>query len=70
MSTPDTMNQETNYERTDNQEMITLNNIDIALSQNFDMNKIKTFNTKSVDLIFEEKIEEALEILKKLEVFF
>ena len=50
--------------------MITLNNIDIALSSSFDMNKIKVFNTRSVDLIFEEKIEEALEILKKLEVFF
>ena len=62
--------QENNFEKGDNQEMITLNKIDIALSTSFDMNKIKAFNTRSVDLIFEEKIEEALEILKKLEVFF
>ena len=62
--------QELHFEKGENQEMISLNNIDIALSSSFDMNKIKAFNTKSVDLIFEEKIEEALEILQKLEVFF
>ena len=45
-------------------------NIDKALSSEFDIEKIKQFNTKSVDLIFEEKIEESLEILKKLEIFF
>ena len=45
-------------------------NIDMVLSSGCDMEKIKQFNTKSVDLIFEEKIEEALEILKKLEIFF
>ena len=45
-------------------------NIDMALSSGFDIEKIKQFNTKSVDLIFEEKIEESLEILKKLEIFF
>ena len=70
MSIPGSFNQESNFDRSDNQELITLNNIDIVLSQSFDMNKIKSFNTRSVDLIFEEKIEEALEILKKLEVFF
>ena len=64
------INQEFNIDRRDNQEITTLNNIDLALSSGFDMNKIKAFNTKSVDLIFEEKIEESLEILKKLEVFF
>ena len=42
--------------------MITLNNIDLALSSGFDINKIKAFNTKSVDLIFEEKIDESLKI--------
>ena len=47
-----------------------LMNIDMALSSEFDIEKIKQFNTKSVDLIFEEKIEESLEILKKLEIFF
>ena len=62
--------QETNNDRGDNQDIITLNNIDFALSSGFDLNKIKAFNTKSVDLIFEEKVEESLEILKKLEVFF
>ena len=45
-------------------------NIDMALSSGFDIEQIKQFNTKSVDLIFEEKIEESLEILKKLEIFF
>jgi hypothetical protein len=44
-------------------------NLDMALSSEFDIEKIKQFNTKSVDLIFEEKIEESLEILKKLEIF-
>ena len=70
MSSQGMTNQELNNDRGDNQDMATLNNIDLALSSGFDMNKIKAFNTKSVDLIFEEKIEEALEILKKLEVFF
>ena len=70
MSIPGSLNQESNFDPSDNQEMITLNNIDLVLSQSFDMNKIKPFNTHSVDLIFEEKIEEALEILKKMEAFF
>ena len=70
MSSQGMTNQELNNDRGDNQDMATLNNIDLALSSGFDMNKIKAFNTKSVDLIFEEKIEESLEILKKLEVFF
>ena len=64
------INQESNNDRGDNQETITLNNIDLVLSSSFDMDKIKAFNTRSVDLIFEEKIEESLEILKKLEMFF
>ena len=45
-------------------------NIDMVLSAGFDIEKIKQFNTKSVDLIFEEKIEDSIEILKKLEIFF
>ena len=45
-------------------------NIDMVLSSGFDIKKIKQFNTKSVDLIFEEKIEDSIEILKKLEIFF
>ena len=57
MTTPSLTNQETNNERVENQEMITLNNIDLALSSGFDINKIKAFNTKSVDLISEEKID-------------
>ena len=44
-------------------------NIDMVLSSGFDIEKIKQFNTKSVDLIFEEKIEDSIEILKKLEIF-
>ena len=36
---------------------------------NFDFDKIKEFNSKSVDLIFDDKIEGALDILKKIEVF-
>ena len=61
--------QETNNNQTEN-EMTTLNNIDKVLSSDFNINKIKDFNAKSVDLIFEEKIEESLEILKKIEAFF
>ena len=70
MTSQPLINQETNNERAENQDMINLNNIDLELSSGFDLNKIKSFNTKSVDLIFEEKIEESLEILKKLEAFF
>ena len=69
MPSPGPMNQEANFDLSDNQEMMTLNSIDLVLSQSFDKNKIKSFNTGSVDLILEEKTEEALEILKKLEVF-
>ena len=54
-------------ENLDNNSLI---NIDMVLSSGFDLEKIKQFNMKSVDLIFEEKIEESLEILKKLEIFF
>ena len=57
-------------ESQENLESNSLINIDMVLSSGFDMEKIKQFNTKSVDLIFEEKIEESLEILKKLEIFF
>ena len=42
--------------------MITLKNIDFSSSSGFDINKIKAFNTKSVDLIFGEKIDESLKI--------
>ena len=62
-----------NIEITESKENIVPNsiiNIDMVLSSGFDIEKIKQFNTKSVDLIFEEKIEESLEILKKLEIFF
>ena len=44
-----------------------LNNID--LTSNLDFKKIKDYNNKSVDYIFDEKIDIALEILKKIEVF-
>ena len=57
-------------ESQENFESNSLINIDMVLSSGFDMEKIKQFNTKSVDLIFEEKIEESLEIWKKLEIFF
>jgi len=79
---PSQLNQDlnnNNYINDNNNEMIesqeniesnSLINIDMVLSSGFDMEKIKQFNTKSVDLIFEEKIEESLEILKKLEIFF
>ena len=43
------------------------NNIDI--SSNLDFNKIKEYNNKSVDYIFDEKIDISLEILKKIEIF-
>ena len=57
-------------ESQENMESNSIVNIDMILSSGFDLEKIKQFNTKSVDLIFEEKIEESLEILKKLEIFF
>ena len=44
-----------------------INNID--LTSNLDFKKIKDYNNKSVDYIFDEKIDIALEILKKIEVF-
>ena len=44
-----------------------LNNLDLNL--NLNSNKIKEYNNKSVELIFDEKTEEALEILKKIEMF-
>ena len=69
-SIPISTSEEMNKEGTDNQDMISINNIDLILSSGFDINKIKAINTKSVDLIFEEKIEDSLEILKKLEIFF
>jgi len=46
------------------------NNLEININDNLDVNKIKELNSKSVDLILEEKIEKALEILKKMELFF
>lgn len=33
----------------------------------FDINKIKEQNNKSVELIFDEKVDNGLEILKKIE---
>ena len=46
------------------------NNLEININDNIDINKIKELNSKSVDLILEEKTEKALEILKKMELFF
>ena len=66
-------NSNNNNEITESQENMDSNslvNIDMVLSSGFDIEKIKQFNGKSVDLIFEEKIEESLEILKKIELFF
>ena len=66
-------NMNNNNEIIESQENMDANsivNMDMILSSGFDLEKIKQFNTKSVDLIFEEKIEESLEILKKLEIFF
>ena len=45
------------------------NNIDLNITDNLDINKIKELNSNSVNFILEEKIEIALEILKKLELF-
>ena len=67
------INNNNNIEITESKEIIVPNsiiNIDMVLSSGFDIEKIKQFNTKSVDLIFEEKIEDSIEILKKLEIFF
>ena len=52
-----------------NQTSSTINNIDINMPNNIDVNKIREFNSKSVDLIFEDKMDDALDILKKLENF-
>ena len=44
------------------------NNIGIEFFLNLDLNKLKELNNKSAELIFEEKAEEGLIILKKLEI--
>ena len=73
MSTPTNLNSKPLLTDPSNQNNIPLdiNNVlnSIELTNNFDFNKIKEFNSKSVELIFEEKIESALEILKKIEIF-
>ena len=43
--------------------------IEINFNANLDIKKIKELNSNSVDLIFEEKFEIALDILKKIELF-
>ncbi len=45
------------------------NNNNIDITSNLDFNKIIDYNNKSVDYIFDDKIDIALEILKKIEVF-
>ena len=52
-----------------NQQMKIDQNILNQSQSNLDFDKIKDFNSKSVDLIFDDKIESALDILKKIEVF-
>ena len=73
MSTPTNLNSKPLLTDPSNPNSIPLdiNNVlnSIELTNNFDFNKIKEFNSKSVELIFEEKIESALEILKKIEIF-
>ena len=39
------------------------------LDENCDFEKLKEINVKSVDLIFEDKPQKSLELLKKLEAF-
>ena len=46
-----------------------IQNIVDDLDENCDLEKLKNLNIKSVDLIFEEKTEKSLDILKKLEAF-
>ena len=48
---------------------ILINNSSIDISTNFDFNKIRDYNNKSVDYIFDDKIDIALELLKKIELF-
>ena len=48
---------------------ILINNGNIDINTNFDFNKIREYNNKSVDYIFDDKIEVALELLKKIELF-
>ena len=58
-------NQQKNEENINNNEI----NLDFNIPDNLDINKIKELNSNSVNFIFEEKIEIAFEILKKLELF-
>lgn len=57
-----------NKEENNNNESEILNIIE-DLDENCDIEKLKEINIKSVDLIFEEKAQKSLEILKKLESF-
>jgi hypothetical protein len=58
-------NQQKNEENINNNEI----NANFNIPDNLDINKIKELNSNSVNFIFEEKIEIAFEILKKLELF-
>ena len=55
-------------ENDNNNESEELNLFD-ELDENCDFEKLKEINIKSVDLIFEEKTQKSLDILKKLETF-
>lgn len=46
------------------------NNMELNILDNLDVHKIKELNSKCVDFIFQDKTNIALEILKKIEVFF
>ena len=48
---------------------ILINNGNIDINTNLDINKIRDYNNKSVDYIFDDKIDIALELLKKIELF-
>ena len=57
-----------NKEENNNNESEIMSLIDDLYEKN-DIDKIKEINSKCVDLIFEEKTEKSLDILKKLEIF-
>lgn len=55
-------------EKNSNEIIEEMNMID-DLDENCDIEKLKDINVKSVDLIFEDKPQKSLDILKKLENF-
>ena len=58
-----------NLEKIKSQTYNISNNFDIDFHLNLDLNKIKELNNRCAELISEEKIEDGIKILKKIELF-